>query len=110
MSTVAPTDPYAAYKILKQDPSWFRNFQVSQDGKGHLRVPVPGAPALGGSPANFLWASHWTKQDGSSIFQRSNMDKSETTVILDPMGNILHEFKRGTLIEAGKHILTLNII
>lgn len=109
MSSTAATDPYAAYKNLKQ-AGWFRNFDVSQDGRGHLRTPVADAPALGGSPAGWLWFSHWTKPDGSSIFQRSNMDKSATTVIFDPMGNVLHEFQRKNLVEAGDQILALNIV
>jgi hypothetical protein len=107
MSTA--TDPYIAYKNLNQ-AGWHRNFQISQSGKGLLCVPVADAPSLGGSPGGFLWFGHWTKPDGTSIFQRSNMDRSETTVIFDPMGNVLHEFKRPTLIEAGDHIITLNII
>jgi hypothetical protein len=108
MTTTAPA-PYAIYSELKR-AGWFRNFSTSQAGKGHLYIPVPGAPRLGGGEADRLWSGTWTKPDGTSIFQRSNMDRSVTTIVLDPLGNTLYDFRRATLADAADHLSTLNLV
>jgi hypothetical protein len=107
MSANPIVKPYSVFANLRK-AGWFRNFDHS--GGGHLCVSVFGAPKIGSSPGGRLFAGHWTKHDGTSIYQRSNMDRTWTTVVLDPNGNVAHSFITDTLSEAGDEIHKLNII
>jgi hypothetical protein len=109
MTTTTAPNPYQIFIDLKQ-AGWFRNFNTSQEGKGHLFVPVPGAPKVGGGDADRFWAGAWTRQDGTTLFQRSNMDRSVTTIVIDPMGNVIHSFKDDSLAASSDHLSTLNLI
>jgi len=106
MST-ATSNPYQIFSDLKH-AGWFRDFTSSPGG--FSCVPVADAPALGSHPGGVLFAGAWTAPDGTMMFQRSNMDRSITTVIIDPLGNILHSFWRASLVEACDHLQTLNLI
>jgi hypothetical protein len=97
------------YTELKQ-AGWFRNFNTSQDGKGHLYVPVPGAPKLGGGESDRLWSGTWTKPDGTRLIQFSNMDRSVTTIVIAPDGIVSNVIYTATLIESVDEIRKLNII
>jgi len=101
------TQPYAIYTELVK-AGWKRDFEISAGG--FLIVEVDDAPSLGSHPGGVLFAGCWTRQDGLSILQRSNMDRSVTTVVIDPYGAVKHEFRRATLVEASDHLLTLNLI
>jgi hypothetical protein len=104
---VATRQTYSIFVDLKE-AGWFRNFNTSEGG--HLCMPVDGAPALGGSPGELLFAGSWTAPDGTTLFQRSNMDRSWTSVVIDPLGNVTHSFHSGTLIESAAHLRSLNIV
>jgi hypothetical protein len=105
MTTTTYPNLYAEMKKA----GWYRGFDTSEGG--HYCVTVPGAPPLGGnSDGDLLYAGHFTKPDGTTCYQRSNMDRSVTTIVIDPMGNTLHDFKRATLFEAVNHLLTLNVL
>jgi hypothetical protein len=98
---------YAAFAQLRQ-AGWFRNFDTSPGD--NLIVAVAGAPAIGSHPGGVLFAGSWTKPDGTTLFQRSNMDRSVTTVVIDPQGAITHNFWNATLVESSDEIIKRNII
>ena len=104
MSTIS-VNPYAVFKDLR-NAGWKRDFDKS--GGNFLCVPISGAPPLGGNAAGgLLYAGAWSKPDGTMIFQRSNMDRSITTIVLDPMGVITHTFHDPTLWESCGEIRNL---
>jgi hypothetical protein len=107
MSATAKRD--TIFKELRQ-AGWFRNFETSQDGKGHLYVPVAGTPRSGGGEEGVMWFGHWTKADGTTMYQRSNPDGSNTTVVLSPDGDHMATIKTATLPESADEIRKLNII
>ena len=96
MASVANATPYNLNSKLRSE-GWTLGFETS--GGGHPCVTVPGAPSLGSSPGDLLFFGHWTKHDGTTIYNRSNMDRSITTIVLDPMGNIIHNIHTSTLWE-----------
>jgi hypothetical protein len=104
MSTLASS--YAIFTEFTQ-AGWKRDFDTSPGG--FLCVEVDGAPSLGSNPGGVLFAGCWTRPDGLSLFQRSNMDRSVTTIVIDPYGNTLHDFRRASLAEACDHIRSLNL-
>ena len=101
------TNPYAIFNKLRQ-AGWRHDFDTSPGN--NLIITVDGAPPIGSHPGGVLFAGCWTRQDGLSVFQRSNMDRSITTVVIDPYGALLHSFRHATLIEAGDAIDKLNLI
>lgn len=116
MSTTTTPMPNAAYTASKQysvynelrDAGWKRNFDLSAGG--HLCLPIDGAPSLGGSPGGLLYFGAWTAPDGTSLIQRSNMDRSVSTMLLDPYGRQLEFFISKTLIESADRIRDLDLI
>jgi hypothetical protein len=104
---VATRQTYSIFVDLKE-AGWFRNFNTSEGG--HLCMPVDGAPSLGSSRGELLFAGSWTAPDGTTLFQRSNMDRSWTSVVIDPLGNIVHVLSSKTLAESGDHLQMLNIV
>lgn len=78
------TNPYAIFNKLRQ-AGWRHDFDTSPGN--NLIITVDGAPPIGSHPGGVLFAGCWTRQDGLSVFQRSNMDRSITTVVIDPYGS-----------------------
>lgn len=107
MSTIVTPNPYSIFNDMKKN-GWYRDFDTSEGG--HYCVTVQGAPPLGGnSDGNLLYFGNWTKPDGTTLFQRSNMDRSVSTIVFDPMGNIVHAFKCASLAQAAIQIHSLGI-
>ena len=102
------TNPYQIFTDLTK-AGWKRNFDISPGGRD-IVIPVSGAPSIGSCPGDLLFAGCFTKQDGTSILMRSNMDRSITTFVLDPMGYLTHSFRHRHLYQAGDAIDKLNII
>jgi hypothetical protein len=90
-----------------RNAGWTKDFDIS-DG-GFLCVKLDDAPSLG-SATGKLFTGRFTKDDGTRVTIDSNMDRSMTTVVLDPMGNVTHTAKHNTLIEAEAFVLSLNIL
>jgi hypothetical protein len=109
MTKTTTPNPYSIFTELRQ-AGWFRNFNVSQDGRGHLNVPVPGAPRVGRGDEGVLWFGHWTKLDGTTLYQRGNMDGSNTTIVLSPDGYVVDTIRADTLAESADEIRKLNVI
>jgi hypothetical protein len=105
MSAVA--SPYTLDTKFKQ-AGWVKNFEVS-DG-GHNCVRVPGAPPLGSSPGGKLFVGHFTKPDGTRVIIESNMDRSMTSIVISPLGVVLHTIISDTLIEAEAEVIKLGVI
>jgi hypothetical protein len=105
--TTAALNPYQIFVNLKQ-AGWHRDFDTSPGN--NLCVPVSNAPALGSHPGGVLFFGAWTKPDGTTLFQRSNMDRSVTTIMLDPMGNVIHSFKDASLADSSDHLIRLKIV
>ena len=107
MSTATAPNPYAIYNNLRR-AGWKRDFDKSAGN--NLVLPVTGAPPIGSHSGGMLFFGMWTSPDGTSLCQRSNMDRSVTTVVIDPMGAIIHSFHSATLIESTDTIDKLKLI
>ena len=105
MSTT--TNPYDIYADFAR-AGWKRDFDLSAGN--FLIIEVDDAPALGSHPGGVLFAGCWTRPDGLSVFQRSNMDRSVTTVVIDPYGAILKQFRSATLVESVNELRKLQIV
>ena len=108
MSTFTPAAPKPYAYFNKLDRMLKRDFDTSP--AGHSYVAVAGAPSLGGSPGGYLYFGHWTLPDGSSLYMRSNMDRSVSTSLFDPMGRQVEFFVSDTLIEAEGRIQSMDLI
>jgi hypothetical protein len=105
MSATAPF--YKIYHDLKKH-GWTEGFETSVSGLPF--VHVPGAPRFGGSSGDAMYFSHYTKPDGTTLYQRGpNMNSTVTTVVIYPDGDVT-VIKTRTLIEAETEIYKLNIL
>lgn len=105
MSTTS-SNPYQIFHDLS-NAGWKHNFDISV--AGNLCIPIEGAPSLGGSTGGYLYFGTYTAPDGTSLIQRSNMDRSVTTILMDPMGST-QVWKDASLIKSAERIEDLDLI